>query len=205
MTRISVVDSNPLVRRGLKSILSAEGYNIVFEADNMDDLLLDSMHHKPQLLILEPLHQDQSTIDKLALLRYYNPHLRTLILSISESYYHIQMSLQMGIEGYVCKSWPLETLIQSIEQVADGKHAYANDQFAHKEKYPNDARILSSLTKRELQVLRMFGAEKSIKIISQELSLSNKTISTYKIKIMQKLSANNFIDVVDVAKRNYLF
>ncbi|KNC05806.1 hypothetical protein AC790_22600 [Pantoea sp. RIT-PI-b] len=205
MTTISVVDTNPLIRRGLKRILTERGYNIAVIAETLDEMLFSNINHKPQILILEPLFQDQLAYEKLELLRSYNPKLKTLILSISESYYHIQQSLQMGIEGYVCKSWPLETLFESIEEIEEGKHAYSKEQFHHKDKYPNDARILSSLTRREFQVLRMFGAGKSIKTISQEMNLSNKTISTYKVKMMQKMATNNVIDIVDLARRNFLF
>ncbi|WP_343553465.1 response regulator transcription factor [Pantoea sp.] len=205
MNSISVIDSNPLIRRGLKNILTEKGYQVAFEADNVDAMFLSGINHKPQLLIIEPLFQDHFVNEKLELLRHYNPRLKILILSISESHYHIQLSLQMGFEGYVCKSWPLKTLFDSIDEINQGKHAYCSSQFTHRMKYPNDARLLASLSKREFQVLRLFGAGKSIKEISEALDLSNKTISTYKIKMMQKTSANNFIDIVDLARRNFIF
>ncbi len=191
MIKILIADDHTIVREGLKQIVSnAPGLLVTGEAangqetlelvrkDNFDVILLDiAMPKKDGLAILKQLKQEKQDLPVLVLSMY------------PEEQYAVR-ALKMGAAGYLTKITATDELIKAIKKVSAGKKYISNslaEKLAHyldtdTEKLPHE-----SLSDREFQVMRMIASGKTVKKIADELSLSINTISTYRIRVLNKM------------------
>ena len=116
---------------------------------------------------------------------------------------HISIqSLSQGANGFVSTYDPIQTLIAAIGCVSNNVNYLPGDILDKRQRYVNEQDMLSRLTDRENLILRQLAQGKSNKTIAYELGLNNKTISTYKTKIFQKLESKNLFDIIELARRN---
>ena len=115
--------------------------------------------------------------------------------------------MHSGAAGYVCKQEDLSELVSAIKAVFSGYH-YFPGQALSSEKYENgessEMQLFKLVNDRELMVLKLFAQGKTNKQIATDMFLSNKTVSTYKKRLMQKLQVSSMINLIELAKRNAL-
>ncbi len=208
MIRILIVDDHVMFREGLKQILAKHrDMNVAGEVGNGTDALQSVRSDGYDVVVLDISMPGRSGWDILKEIKLENPGLPVLILSMHpEDQYAIRM-LKAGASGYISKESVPEELILAIRKVASGgkyvspalaeKIAYALDR--HSDKLPHQL-----LSNREFQVMSMLASGKSLKEIAEELSLSEKTITTYRARILEKLNLRNNVELTHYVIENKL-
>jgi DNA-binding NarL/FixJ family response regulator len=208
MIRIFIADDHTIVREGLKQIIQqSRDIVVVGEASNAAETLEKVRRDPPDLLLLDISMPGRSGLDVLLEVKRDLPDLRVLILSLHpEDQYALRM-LKAGASGYVTKESAPEQLIEAIRKVADGGR-YMSMPLAEKlvfgmveDKGGAPHELLSN---REFQVFRMIAAGKTVKEVADELSLSVKTISTNRTRIMDKMHLKTNADFTQYAIQHKL-
>jgi len=208
MLKIIVADDHPIVRRGLRQIVE-ETEDIIISAEASDGFeLLDKVsknHYDVAVVdITMPGNTGNDIVKKL---RSINPGLPILILSIHpEEQFGISM-LKAGASGYLIKSEAPERLIDAIKKVSRGQKyisPHLAEILADSVTCGNDKPPSEVLSNREYQIFNLLASGKTGKSISRELSLSIKTVSTYKTRILQKLNLTNTAELIHFAVNNHL-
>jgi two-component system, NarL family, invasion response regulator UvrY len=215
MIRILIADDHAIVREGLKQIVqqtsdilvAEEASNAAEAIEKVRGLMADHSEAIDRigtldLLLLDISMPGRSGLDVLIEIKRDFPQLPVLILSFHpEEQYALRM-LKAGASGYVTKESASEELIQAIRKVAAGGR-YMSMPLAEKLVFgmveDGHARPHESLSNREFQVFRLIAAGKSVKEIGEELSLSVKTISTNRARIMEKMRMHNNADITQYA------
>ena len=211
MTRILIADDHAIVREGLKQIVQQTSDILVAaEASNAAETLekvrslLDGHPDPPKLdlVLLDISMPGRSGLDVLIEIKRDFPQLPVLILSFHpEEQYALRM-LKAGASGYVTKESASDELIQAIRRVAAGGR-YMSMPLAEKLVFGmvEDGHVKphESLSNREFQVFRMLAAGRTVKEIGEELSLSVKTISTNRTRIMEKMGFTNNAEITQYA------
>lgn len=202
MIRVLIADDHFLVREGLKMTIAAmPDVEVVAEAANGGEVLAAIKSSNAHVLLLDMSMPGLSGVDLVRRVKSERPALPILVLSMYGEAQLAARVLQNGASGYVTKGKGRETLLSAIRKVAGG-HRYIDPDLAEKilfdVRMPTDS-VQEQLTDRESQILRMLQAGKSVTQIAHELSLSPKTVSTHKIRAMQKLHCQNNVELLKYA------
>jgi len=208
MIKILIADDHPIVRKGLKQIL-AETPNIVVagEANNGAEVLQKVLKDEYDMVLLDISMPGRDGIETLKELKSLKPNLPVLILSIHPEDQYAVRVLRAGAYGYLTKESAPEELISAIRTVSLGRK-YISPSVAEKlvcdldinaKKQPHE-----KLSDREYQVMHMIASGKTVKEISEDLSLSVKTISTYRARILEKMKMKNIAELIRYAIKSGL-
>jgi DNA-binding NarL/FixJ family response regulator len=203
MIRVVIVDDHPLVRRGLREALAADpNVTVVAEAARSEEVLAVIDEHACDVLLLDLSLPGRGGIDVLAEVRVRFPAVRALSVSSHDTATQMLQSMRAGAAGYLTKSAPEDELRRAIHAVHETGR-YITDavgavlaEFARGE---GDAGGVRDLSGRELDVLVRLAKGESVSSIAVELSLSVKTISTYRTRVLEKLGLAGTADLVRYA------
>ncbi len=192
MIRILIADDHPIVRAGLKQMLAdASDIEVAAEAGDGHELLKLIRKGAIDVALLDISMPGLTGLDALKQIKVENPNLPILVLSMHpEDQYGIRV-LKAGAAGYLMKSAAPDQLIGAIRKVQRGGR-YVSPSLA--EKIAFDLQTGASglphetLSDREYQVLCMIASGKTVKQIAAELALSEKTVSTYRTRILEKMN-----------------
>lgn len=209
MIKILIADDHAIVREGLKQILS-ETSDIVAagEASNGQEVLKKVWENNYDMVLLDISMPGRSGLDILKQLKKEKPRLHILVLSMHpEEQYAIRV-LKGGASGYLTKESTPHELITAIRTVSKGRK-YVSSSLAERlacylEIKPEEPLNVEVLSDREYEVLRMIASGKTVKEIAEELSLSIKTISTYRTRILEKMGMKNNAQLIHYAIQNRL-
>lgn len=195
MIRVLIADDHPLVRRGLKQILSeTSDITVAGEAQNCAGVLQKISKKKYDVVILDITMPGRGGIDVLKRIKAKNPEIPVLILSIHPEEQYAIRAIRVGASGYLTKNCEPEELLIAIRKVASGGK-YIQETVAEKLAFDvsskNSKPLHDSLSNREYEVLRKIAAGKTVSTIASEMSLSVKTISTYRTRILSKMNMKN--------------
>jgi DNA-binding NarL/FixJ family response regulator len=208
MIRVLIVDDHGVVRKGLRQMLSETAdMTVTAEATNGHEALEIAAREDFEVAILDLGMPGRGGLEILRDLTTLKPSLKVLVLSIhSEDQYGLHC-LREGAYGYLSKASSLTELVQAVRVVATGER-YITPALAQKialSLQENSARVLHErLSSRELQILALIGSGKTVGEISQELSLSSNTISTYRARILQKMGLKTTSQLIRYALKNGL-
>jgi len=208
MIKILVADDHAIVREGLKQII-ADIPDIVVadEASSGQEVLEKASKHDYDLVLLDITMPDRGGLDILKELKSQRPELPILVLSIHPEEQYAVRALKGGASGYLTKESAPDELIMAIRKASLGGK-YISSSLAEKlafdletgiEKLPHE-----TLSDREYQVMCMIALGKRVKEIAEELSLSKKTISTYRSRVLQKMQMKNNAELTRYAILNRL-
>ncbi len=208
MTSILVADDHAIVRKGLVQIISsAMGLEVTGEASNGGEVIDMIRKGSYDVLVLDLNMPDQSGLDTLKQVKSEYPDLPVLILSVhGENQYAVRV-LKAGASGYLTKESAPDQLVAAIRRVAEGKR-YLSPAAAELliEVLDGDADqpVHAMLSDREFQVMKMLAMGKSVMEIGDILSLSVKTISTYRSRVMEKMKMKSNAELARYALENDL-
>jgi two-component system invasion response regulator UvrY len=208
MIRIIIADDHPIVRAGMKQIISqAADMQVAEEADDGRQLLHKIRSENFDVVILDITMPHIDGLDVLKQLKIEKPKLPVIILSIHpESQYALRV-LKAGASGYVTKTSAPDELINAIRKVYRGGK-YISASVAEKLAFQLDADFEEmpheALSDREYQVLCMLASGKTVTEIADELALSVKTVSTYRSRILEKMDMKNNAELIHYAVQNKL-
>ena len=208
MTRVLIADDHAIIRDGLKQIISfVANMDVAGEAADGDEVL-----HKVRTLQFDVLVLDMSMPGRsgIALIQQINairPELPILVLSMhQESQYAVQ-AMRAGASGYITKNTASSQLIEGIRKVAEGGTFVSpgiSEKLIKQMQKPEADLPHTRLTAREFQIFNMLVEGHSVNDIARLLSLSNKTISTHKAAILQKMEASTTASLVYYAMKHGL-
>lgn len=207
MIRVIIVDDHPVVRRGLRQIIEDEpDMKVAGEAKNAEECFSLVRKTDCTLVLLDITLPDGSGFDVLKQLKYEHPEIPILILSVHpEDQYGLRL-IKAGASGYLMKEGAPEELVKAIRKVnAGGKYVSASlaeilvSHLGAFDKPPHE-----NLSNREFQILCMIARGKSLKSIAGELCVSDKTVSTYRSRIMEKMKMSANSDLTRYALENHL-
>ena len=208
MIRIAIVDDHPLVRAGLRQFFADQAdFTVVAEAANGREALEIVRQGQVDVVLMDIAMPGQSGVDALAAIQARVPSLPVLILSgFPESHYATTL-LRQGAAGYLNKDCDPEEIVKAIRTVAKGRKyisAAVAEGLAAGLQRGGERPAHELLSKRELQVfLRLAGGE-TVGHLAESLSLSVKTISTHRTRVMEKMGLTSNSDLTHYALRHGL-
>jgi DNA-binding NarL/FixJ family response regulator len=206
--RVLIADDHPVVRKGIREILTSGIHGVLCgEAENAQQVLEEEERGEWDLVILDITMPGRSGLDVLKELKHTRPKLPVLVLSIHPEEQYGERALLAGASGYMNKESAPEDLIRAIRQVLAGR-MYVSPKMgeslaAHLK--PDPGRPLhESLSDREFEILRLIGSGKTPTQIAEELHLGLTTISTYRARILEKMSMETTAELMHYALSNHL-
>jgi len=208
MTRILIADDHAVVRAGLKELLlQRESATVVGEAADGDQLLALVVATPADILLLDVSMPGPPFLDVLQRVRTLAPSLKILVLTMHSEDQFAVRALRGGASGYLTKDRTPEELLEAVTRIArGGKYISASlaDRLASTLEGDFDAAPHDALSDREMQVLLLLGGGNTVKQSSETLSLSMKTVSTFRSRLMKKMGFSSNADVVQYVARHGL-
>jgi DNA-binding NarL/FixJ family response regulator len=208
MTRVLIADDHPIVRQGLREILTARlGSVAVSEASDAGEAINSLMREDWDLVLLDINLPGRSGLEVLEEAKRLRPKTPVLVLtSYPEEQFAIR-SFKLGASGYLTKQSAPDELITAVQRIlAGGKYVTASlaERLAASLGAGSDQAPHEALSNRELQVLRLVALGKSMKAIANELALSEKTVATYRTRISEKTGLKTNVEIARYALKQGL-
>ena len=189
--KILICDDHKIVRDGLRQILrQLPGVSSIEEAANGTDLLNQLKTVACDILLLDISLPDRNGLEVLQLVKSRWPDINVLMLSMHPQEQYAKRALSLGASGYLTKDTASDELLLAVQRIsAGGKYisqSLAENLAVHlaKDDKPQDHEILSG---REFEIMIRLANGKALQDIANELFISNKTVSTYRSRIMEKM------------------
>ena len=208
MTRILIVDDHVMFREGLKQILAKHSdMQVVDEAGSGQEAMEKVLRRKLDVVLLDISLPGRNGPELLTEIKKNKPDLAVLVLSMHpEDQYAIRM-MKAGALGYMTKESAPEELISAIRKVATGRR-YISSKLAEEMAVALDTNTRKLphqlLSNREFQVMRMLALGKTLKDIADEIMISEKTVTTYRARILEKMKLKNNTEITIYAIENKL-
>ena len=201
MIRVFVADAHPIVHKGLKAVFrNSNEIRIVGKGLHYRDLVDYLRSKKVDIVVLEIELPGFEEIRTLRKLKDQYTKVRFLVFTaLSEEIYAIS-ALKYGASGFLCKDNPLNKIKDAILKISTGGVFITNELAEHmafNETGANPRALINQLSEREIQVLRLLVNGKRNKEIAMSLSISDKTVSTYRSRLMKKLKVKNLVEMLN--------
>ena len=210
MISILITDDHPIVRKGIRQLLEDdpdERFGNIEEAGNGKELLEKLNSSDFDVVLLDISLPGRSGLDLLGDIKKLKPEVAVVILSIYSEEQYAFRSLRLGASGYLTKASAPEELVAAVIKAARGER-YITSSLAEKITFHllenSDAPLHEKLSVREIEVVSMLASGKTMSGIAKDLSLSPKTISTYRERILAKLNLKTTSDIIRYAIREGL-
>lgn len=207
--KILIADDHAVLRMGLKQLVGEECTQcdpIVFgEAQNGQEVLELAQQERWDVILLDISMPGRDGLEVLGELHHRFPDSRVLVLSMYPEDQYAVRALKMGASGYLTKESAPEELAKAIEKIMEGGR-YVSPTLAEKLAFQLGGQHEGpeTLSFREHQVLRMIASGKTVTQIAEELSLSVKTVSTYRVRLLEKMRMKNNAELTHYAVHNRL-
>ena len=207
MINIIIVDDHPIVRRGLKQILLEQpDMKVVGEAENAQEAFTVIRATDCDVVVLDISLPGASGVEILKQLKYEYKNLPVLILSVhSEEQYALRV-MKAGASGYLKKDSAPEELVKAVRKIVSGGK-YISSGLAEilvADMETSGKPFHEKLSDREFQIMRMIAQGKTIKTIGEELYLSEKTVSTYRTRLLEKMYMKTNAEIISYVLKNKL-
>lgn len=206
MIRLLIADNHPITRKGLEVLFSLTSEIKIVGGVEDGEAILDFVRKNPVDVIL--METDFPKLNGLTVLRHLKqdfPEIKTVILSSQPEEVYAINAIKAGAVGYLNKSVNVITINEAIMKVNEGGIHLSNaltQQLAFGTRTNKEGTFYKKLSTRESEVLKLLTIGRKNKEISKELDINEKTVSTYKARLMRKLKVNNLVDLVNQAKLN---
>lgn len=209
MTRVLIADDHAIVRQGLRQILEGiPEVSLAGETSTGEETLKKLRIEPWDVVILDISLPGQNGLEVLKLLKHEHPELHVLVLSMHPEDQFAVRTLKAGAAGYMTKDSAPDELVKAIRKIINGGH-YVSTTLAEKlvsqQMHPAfEGAPYEALSDREFHVMRMIATGKAVKEIAEELKLSVKTISTYRMRVLKKLNLRTDAQLIHYAIHNGL-
>ena len=208
MIRIAICDDHAIVRAGLRQFLSEQvDLRVTGEAANGREALELVRKGELDVLLMDLSMPDHSGVDALAAIRARAPDLPVLILSGFPEAHYATTLLKQGASGYINKECDPDEILKAIHIVVRGRKYISNavaEQLASGLDASADKPLHEHLSGREFQVFLRLAKGETIGHMADSMSLSVKTVSTYRTRVMEKMGLNSNSDLTYYALKNGL-
>jgi two-component system response regulator NreC len=202
-----LTDDHTLFRQGIRTLLSAEpDLEVVGEAGNASEAISKAAELRPDVILMDVSMPGLSSFEATRQIRKNRPETRVLFLTMYDDEDYLAECMEAGASGYVLKDCPSEHLVTAIGDVHRGGSylsprmlSHLVDDFRSRIKSATRLPRFSTLTRRELEILKFLAEGNSVKEIACTLDLSVKTVEAHKFNLMRKLDIHNKAQLVQYA------
>ena len=214
MIKVLLVDDHKIVRDGIRALLSGqEDIHIYDEAGSGSELFRQLNSGLPDIVLMDISLPDISGIELCEKVREQFPLMKVLFLSMYTSEEYIFNAIKAGAQGYLPKNISQDELLHAIRAVAAGEEYFSESvsnvilkSYIKKaqDKEPENLTQSSALSKRELEILRLFAEGNTNPQIAEQLYISTRTVESHKNHIMQKLGLKTAVDLIKFAIKHHI-
>jgi DNA-binding NarL/FixJ family response regulator len=201
--RVLIADDHVIVRGGLKQLFALVGDIVVAgEATNGAEVLEALRHGQFDLVLLDLTMPGISGVSLIGHIRALNAKLPILVLSMHNELQVAKRVLQAGAAGFVTKGSKQDTLMDAVRKVAAGGRfvdPVIAEQMMFEKPVSGEIAPHQRLSERELHIMKLFAKGRGINEIAEELCISNKTVSTHKARLMQKMNFQSNAELIRYA------
>ncbi|NKI30467.1 response regulator [Croceivirga thetidis] len=209
MIKVLIADNHPIVRLGVKEVLSRQpDFDVIADVATTSELFETLKKVSPDVVMLE---MDIPEINGIATLRKIKdefPNTKVLMFSGQSEDVYALSTIRAGAFGYLSKSADIDYIMSALRKVAEGNMFITNElaqRLAFDEGTQKPRRFFRKLSTREVEVLKLLASGKRNKEVAEGLNLNEKTVSTYKARLMRKLNVDNLVDLLQQAKALELY
>ena len=208
MTNILIADDHMIVREGLKQVLADTPDMVVTdEAKNGEEALSKALGSDFDVVVLDIALPDKSGLEVLRQIKDHKPKLPVLILSMYPEDQFALRVLKAGASGFLNKESAPEELINALRKTSNGAKYISDtllEEIANTLDFTTEQPAQEILSDREFQVLCLIASGKSVKEIAGKLEINIKTVSTYRLRILEKMRMKNNSELTYYAVKNQL-
>ncbi len=203
MINVLLTDDHELVRTGIRRLLEdSKQVKIVGEAECGEDSLQLAQSLNPDVILMDVNMPGIGGVEACRRILQRNPKQKIIVLTVHNEQTFPKRLLEIGAKGYLTKDCGIDEMIKAIKQVNSGGSYIAStiaQQLALSLLPGNEGNPIDRLSRREFQVMLMISQGLTNLEISDKLCLSPKTISTYRLRVLEKLDAHNEVDLIKIA------
>ncbi|MDB9889064.1 response regulator transcription factor [Flavobacteriaceae bacterium] len=209
MIKILIADAHPIVRMGLSMVVnSAEEFQLQGAVATTTQLFTAVEKQTPDIVILEMDIPEINGIATVRKLKEINPNIKVLIFSSQSETVYALSAIRAGACGYLSKTARIDQILTALTQLKEGKiyltHALS-EQLKKEKSGDKEKSAFRKLSSREIEVLKLLASGKKNKEVAGGLDINEKTVSTYKSRLMKKLNVTNIVDMLQHAKALQLY
>jgi DNA-binding NarL/FixJ family response regulator len=200
MIRVAIADDHPLVRAGLRQVVLDEpSMQVVGEAPDAEETIALVQAAQPDVLLLDISMPGAPFPSLLHHLTTLFPALRVLVITMHEEEQFALRALREGAAGYLTKDRPPEEIVTAIQQIVRGER-YLTPTLGQKAAAALGGRTgllpHETLSPREYEVLCLLGMGRTVKQVAEQLSLSSKTVSTHRSRLLKRMGLKSTADLI---------
>ncbi|SNY79880.1 response regulator transcription factor [Enterobacter sp. CC120223-11] len=200
MKKALIVDDHPPVRMALRYTLDQMGYRMIDECADGIEAIQYIKKESYYIVILDIGMPGMDGMSVIHSVRKAEINSRILVYTAQQSELYASRCMKAGASGFVSKNDSMDNVAAAIRALTSGYNFFPNFSFPE----PGNGATIDKLSNRELDVLRKLAAGMTNNEIAGVMCLSNKTISTYKTRIMEKLGATSLVELITIAKQEDL-
>lgn len=206
MTKVLIVDDHPAIRMAVNMLLSNAGITDLLETDNGVEALKIINNEDIDIVILDLNIPQLDGMEVLKRMMKNKPGIKSLILTTQNSEHFALRCLQLGATAFVSKDEDLINIVTATKKIILGRNYFSKSTYldSRSKKITDEEEMINTLSNRELMVLQQLSQGLSNNEIADKMLLSNKTISTYKARITEKLKLKSIVELIQFSKRNDL-
>ncbi|WP_088332788.1 UvrY/SirA/GacA family response regulator transcription factor [Lacimicrobium sp. SS2-24] len=208
MIKILLVDDHDLVRTGIRLILKAESsFNVIGEASSGEDAVKFCRNHEPDVVLMDMNMPGMGGLEATKKILRYSPDIKVIVLSMYKENPIPTKVMQSGAWGFITKDAESEEMNRAIFQVCSGQKYIAPEiaqQIALGRLDSNDSDPFQHLSDRELQIMIMLTKGVKVPDIATKLSITPKTVNTYRYRMFEKLGVTGDVELTHLALRHKL-
>ncbi|NHF60901.1 response regulator transcription factor [Flavobacteriaceae bacterium TP-CH-4] len=209
MIKVIIADNHPIIRMGVKHVLeAASGIEVIDDVATTEELFAKLDKVTPDVVMLEMDIPEVNGIAALRKIKKEFPDVKVLMYSGQSEDVYALSTIRAGAFGYLSKASDIDYLISAVRKVAEGNMFITNElaqRLAFDEGTQKPRRFFRKLSSREVEVLKLLASGKRNKDVALGLNLNEKTVSTYKARLMKKLNVDNMVDLLQQAKALELY
>ena len=210
MIRVLIADDHPMVRKGLSQMVAeTEDLESAGEAENYASVVRTLRHKPVDVVLLDVEMPGKNGLEILKAIRRSHPKLQVLMFSMYPEEQYAVRALKAGAAGYLTKNTPPQKVLEAIRNAARGRK-YISPELAQtlalriSEDVADERLAHQTLSDREFQTLRFIAGGKKLAEIAADMSLSPKTVSVYRARLLEKMNLRNNAELTRYAIRNQL-
>ncbi|MGN7515070.1 MAG: response regulator [Allomuricauda sp.] len=209
MIKVLIADNHPIVRLGIRQVLeSSSEIEVIADVSTTEELFNILKTVTPDVVILEMDIPEINGIATLRKMKLEFPDIKTLMYSGQSEDVYALSTIRAGAFGYLSKTADLDYIVSAVKKVSEGNMFITNElaqRLAFDEGTQKPRRFFRKLSSREVEVLKLLASGKRNKEVAEGLNLNEKTVSTYKARLMKKLNVDNLVDLLQQAKALELY
>lgn len=209
MIKVLIADNHPIVRIGIQNVIdSCSDIEIIADVATTKELFETLKNVSPDVLMLEMDIPEINGIATLRRMKQEFPEVKTLMYSGQSEDVYALSTIRAGAFGYLSKNSSVEYIEAAVRKVSEGNMFITNElaqRLAFDEGTQKPRRFFRKLSSREVEVLKLLASGKRNKEVAEGLNLNEKTVSTYKARLMKKLNVDNLVDLLQQAKALELY